>query len=62
MSRNVFEISTPLTNDTVSFKEQEHDVTITGEFVAGLISKELLSTFKIPIFMTLVTKNDFIEL
>ena len=52
----------PLDKDTLKVKDLESDTIIKGEFVAGMISKDLLSTFKIPILMTLVTKTDFIDL
>lgn len=50
-----------LDKDMLKIREQSNDAIIRGEFVTGLISKELLSSFKIPIFMTLVTKAHFIE-
>lgn len=61
-SRSVLEVSTSGDKSMLRFKEQETDIVIKGEFVAGLVSIDLLSTFKIPLFMTLVTKTHFIEL
>ena len=62
INRNILEISHPLDKNMLRIQEQAQDAIVRGEFVVGLVSKDLLSVFKIPIFMTLVSKNDFIDI
>jgi hypothetical protein len=61
VNRNSLEVGMELDRDMLKIREQPNDAIIRGEFVAGLFSKELLTAFKIPIFMTLVTKAHFTE-
>lgn len=61
-SRTLLEVGTGSDKSMLRYKEQDSDIIIKGEFVAGLVSVDLLSTFKIPLFMTLVSKSNFIDL
>lgn len=61
-SRTLLEVGTGSDKSMLRYKEQEGDIIIKGEFVAGLVSVDLLATFKIPLFMTLVSKSNFIDL
>jgi hypothetical protein len=62
LNRNILEISHPLDKSLLKMQDHPDDAIVKGEFVVGLLSKDLLSVFKIPIFMTLVSKNDFIDI
>jgi hypothetical protein len=61
INRNLLELSIDIDKDSLKLKEHESDAVIRGEFVVGLISKDLLSDFKIPLFMTLITKAHYID-
>lgn len=61
-SRTLLEVGTGSDKSMLRYKEQEGDIIIKGEFVAGLVSVDLLATFKIPLFMTLISKSNFIDL
>jgi hypothetical protein len=62
VTRDSLEISMETNGDHLRIKEQETDAVIKGEFVVGIISKDLLSILKIPMLMTLITKNNFIDI
>jgi hypothetical protein len=54
------EVSHKLDEDMLKITKNENDAYIQTEFIVGLLNKDLLTTFKIPLIMTHVKKEDFI--
>lgn len=51
-----------LDDDILKLSKHEDDAFIQGEFVAGLLNKELLATFKIPLIMAHIKKDHYIDI
>lgn len=60
--RSAIEVSHRLDDDILKLTKHEDDAFIQGEFVAGLLNKELLATFKIPMIMAHIKKDHFIDI